>query len=98
MKLIVERKCHQQMLSRNSNSPIPQMHVFGLWKEAGVTEDNRGRHRDIIQTPYRKAPHPQGSQTGKCWEVHCNGALSGMYGLEQSLAEMAKTNSLKKVS
>lgn len=41
----------------NLESPIrPNMHVFGLWKEAGVPTDNSSRHRENIQTPRRKAP------------------------------------------
>ncbi len=30
------------------------LHVFGLWEEAGVSGENLRRHRENIQTPHRK--------------------------------------------
>lgn len=40
----------------DSNSWIPQMPVFGLWEEAGDTEDNPHKHVGNMQTPPRKSP------------------------------------------
>ncbi len=46
----------------NLESPI-NLHVFGLWEEAGVLEGNPGRHGENMQTPYRKVLSPAGYQT-----------------------------------
>ncbi|MEQ2226446.1 hypothetical protein ILYODFUR_027570 [Ilyodon furcidens] len=32
------------------------VHVFGLWEEARVPTENPGRHREYMQSPYRKSP------------------------------------------
>lgn len=41
---------HTQGQFTVTNSPVPQMHLFGLWKEAGVTAEKPCRHRDNMPT------------------------------------------------
>ena len=32
------------------------MHVFGLWEEVGLPEENPHKHRENMKTPHRKTP------------------------------------------
>lgn len=34
---------------------MANMHIFGLWEEAGVPGGNQPRHMENMQTPHRKA-------------------------------------------
>ncbi len=36
-------------------SPV-NLHVFGLWEEAGISGENPRRHEENMQTPHRKTP------------------------------------------
>ncbi len=38
----------------NLESPI-NLHIFGLWEEAGVPRENPRRHGENMQTPHREA-------------------------------------------
>jgi len=42
----------------NLESPI-NLHVFGLWEEAGVPRKNPRWHRENMQTLHRRAPPPR---------------------------------------